>query len=411
MKLIYDFLPSYTQEIVKKCAAVYQIDRDYALTALFAAVAAALGDRYQIIDPKGYVNAVALWLCQLGISGYGKTDCGSFMMAPLVKRDSTRHIEYIKEKKRWQSLPPEKRGPEPVEDRLIVNDYTPEALFDAMEHSGVDGIILYRDELQGWLKDIGRYGKSGEVEQYLTAWSQKPIRVTRLGRPDNLIERPCFTIFGGLQPDLIPKMLGNEDLIANGFNARFLFVFADETFPLEYYRDSISSEMKEAYKNLIDRLLEIPHTDVKFSYPAEQSYIKYWSDLQSRKAMSGNMIRAMLSKLQIYVEKWAGIIELLANDGTPCHEISGTTMDIAIAHMRIFEEWALKAYDYFLPTYTPLLPRTLNKTETLQMLKKHYPNMKKNLVAQGLGISPSLLSRDPNKATPPEVNVNNEVSS
>lgn len=413
MKLNYDFLPAYQQEIVKKLADVYQIDSDYSLTGLFSATAASQGDRYQVVDPKGYRNAIALWLCQIGISGYGKSECASWLMDPLLERDEEWHKEYKKECAKWDATPIEERKGEypPIEKKLVLNDYTPEALFDAMEKAGINGILLYRDELSGWLKDIGRYGKSGEVEQYLTAWSQKSVRVTRLGRDDNFIKRPCFNVFGGIQPDMLHEMLGKKDLIANGFNARLLFVFADDSFSLNYFKECIPETIKVAYKNLLDRLLQTSFCEVKFSKAAEQSFVNYWQDLQARKTKEKNMIRQLLSKLQIYVEKWAGIIGLLANDGTPTSEICGNTMDIAIAHMQVFEEWATKAYSIINPDFNTSAPvLNLNKTETLQQLVKNYPKMNKNLVAQGLGINRSALSRLPEEVVSPERNIENVLS-
>ena len=406
MKLFYDFMPTYLQEIVTKLADVYQIDSDYALTGLMAVVAGTQGDRYQIIDPKGYRNALASWLIQVGISGYGKSECLSWLMKPLLHLDGERHRQYLAKKREWLNADPKEREEMPIEHKLVMNDYTPEALFDAMEKAGVDGILLYRDELQGWLKDIGRYGKSGEVEQYLSAWSQKAIRITRMLRDDNYIERPCFNVLGGIQPELLNKMLGAEDLIANGFIYRFLFVFADGNFSLNYFKESVPEAMKVAYEGLMRRLLSTVPCEVKFSPAAEESFISYWEDLQRRKMTNNNMIRGLLSKLQIYVEKWAGAIELLANDGTPTQEISGNTMDIAISHMRIFEEWALKAYGYIVPMTFKREPSELrlSKEETLRQLKLNYPNMNKNLVSQGLGISRSLLSPCRKKVVPPEVN-------
>lgn len=412
MRLDYDFLPAYLQEIVKKLADVYQIDSDYSLTGLFAAVAASQGDRYVIVDPKGYRNATAQWLCQIGISGYGKTECASWLMDPLLDRDESRHNEFLKEKAEWLSTDIKERGEEPEEKKLIINDYTPEALFSDMEKAGTNGILLYRDELHGWLKDIGRYGKSGEIEQYLTAWSQKTIRTTRLGRSDNFIKRPCFNVFGGIQPDILREMLGKDDLIANGFNSRFLFVFADESFSVDYFKENIPETMRVAYKNLVDRLLQTRNSEVRFSNAAEKSFVSYWEDLQRRKVSEKGMSRQLFSKLQIYVEKWAGIIELLANDGILSTEISGNTMDIAISHMRVFEDWAFKAYSIIKPDFSDPyagIP-SLNKKETLQQLIRNYPNMNKNLVSQGLGVSRSLLSPCRKKVVPPDVNTEKDAN-
>lgn len=408
MKLNFDFLPTYLQEIVSKLADVYQVDSDYALSGLMAVVAATQGDRYQVIDPKGYRNALASWLIHVGISGYGKSECLSWLMKPLLHLDGERHRQFLAEKKEWLNSDPKEREEMPIEAKLVMNDYTPEALFDAMEKAGLNGILLYRDELQGWFKDIGRYGKSGEVEHYLSAWSQKAIRVTRVIRDDNYIERPCFNVLGGIQPELLNKMLGSEDLIANGFIYRFLFVFADNSFSLKYFKESVPEKMKVAYEGLIRRLLSTAACEVRFSAAAEESFIRYWEELQQRKTTKNKMIEGLVSKLQIYVEKWAGAVELLTNDGTPTNEISGNAMDIAISHMRIFEEWALKAYGYIAPmTFKKEVTENIPTIkDTLRYLKHHFPNMNKNLVAKGLEIDRARLSRNSDQG----YNIQHDVS-
>ena len=411
MKFFYDFLPTYLQKLVRKLADVYQIDSDYVLAGLMLVTAASQGDRYQIIDPKGYRNALATWLILVGVSGYGKSECIKWLMSYITAEEAARHNQYLKEVAIWAKADPKERGEKPVEKKLMMNDYTPEELFKAMEYARKDGIILYRDELIGWFKDMGRYGKSGEVEQYLSAWSQQAIRVSRLNRDDNFIERPCFNVIGGIQEDLLHEYLGPHELIANGFNARWLFVFSDENISLNYFRESIPDEIKKEYYSIMERLFATQCCEVKFSSAAEKSFIQYWEDLQAKKVCANNMYRALVAKLQIYVEKWAGIIELLTNDGIPSSEISGNTMQIAIEHMKVFEEWALKAYSRINPDIVQSRESTpiLSKTELLQQLVKNYPTMNKNIVAQGLGINRSAFSRKPNEASTPERNNENDV--
>ena len=202
-------------------------------------------------------------------------------------------------------------------------------------------------------------------------------------------------------------MFGKENLIDNGFNARFLFVYADDSISLSYFKESIPDSMRVAYKALVDRLLNIRKSEIRFSSAAEESFIKYWEDLQLRKTTRDLMRKRLFAKLQIYVEKWAGIIEILASDGTPSIEISANSMDIAISHMKVFEEWALAVYSIINPDFTvhgaDLLPH-LNKAETLLQLQRHFPKMNKSMVAEGLGINRSALSRRPNEAGTPERN-------
>ena len=130
-------------------------------------------------------------------------------------------------------------------------------------------------------------------------------------------------------------------------------------------------------------------TEVKFSVYAEKEFITYWEELQRRKATVRGMESQMLAKLQIYIEKIAGLIELLKNDGKVTEEISKEAMEIAISYTRAFGQWAMKTYSFLLPPSDLKLTKNL----TLKNLIINYPGMNKNLVAQGLGINRSLLSR------------------
>ena len=101
MKLFYDFLPTYLQKLVRKLADVYQIDSDYVLAGLMLVTAASQGDRYQIIDPKGYRNALATWLILVGVSGYGKSECIKWLMSYITAEEAARHNQYLKEVAIW----------------------------------------------------------------------------------------------------------------------------------------------------------------------------------------------------------------------------------------------------------------------------------------------------------------------
>jgi hypothetical protein len=73
--------------------------------------------------------------------------------------------------------------------QYIVSDITPEKLIEANMNTP-KGILMLRDEFRGYLKDIGRYNKSGEVEQLLSSFSQTPMTVNRSTKVTRLIACP-----------------------------------------------------------------------------------------------------------------------------------------------------------------------------------------------------------------------------
>jgi hypothetical protein len=86
----------------------------------------------------------------------------------------------MKEAFRKNDTPPPRPAdamePEPVPlPRIMVGDTTPEALAGLLKDNP-KGLLLYRDELAGWLGCFGRYSSSGngEREFWIEAYGGRP---------------------------------------------------------------------------------------------------------------------------------------------------------------------------------------------------------------------------------------------
>ena len=111
-----------------------------------------------------YKNYPQLWVIVVGSSGTGKSDAGRVAFRRISEIDTERYIRYQEEYKEWEAE--EKQGRPPRWEQMLINDTTPEAMFNALSHAE-NGLTLNRDELSGWFSDFGRYNKSGEVGHYL----------------------------------------------------------------------------------------------------------------------------------------------------------------------------------------------------------------------------------------------------
>ena len=184
---------------------------------------------------------------------------------------------------------------------MLLSDSTPEARNQVLSTSH-NGILLYRDEIKGFLDDIGRYNKSGEVSQLLSVFDSDNIVINRKSDDTLLVEEPFMGVLGTIQPDVLADTFGNDLLMNNGFNQRWLFVYPDENPSAMYSEKSISKEVREAWSSYINALLDADFKaggcdTVYIIDEAKRLYIEYYNELQVKKQSTDDSY--MLSLIHI----------------------------------------------------------------------------------------------------------------
>jgi hypothetical protein len=96
----------------------------------------------------------------------------------------------------------EREGAGPAGRRYLTQDSTTEKLGELMARSeNSRGMLLFRDELAGWLRTMDRQDRAGDREFYLEAWNgDSDFRVDRIGRGSLYISGMTLAIVGGVQP-------------------------------------------------------------------------------------------------------------------------------------------------------------------------------------------------------------------
>jgi hypothetical protein len=90
--------------------------------------------------------------------------------------------------------------PEPVRRRFMTNDATIEKLGEILRDNP-SGILVFRDEMMGWLRSLEREGREGDRAFYLEAWNGSGrFTYDRIGRGTIDIEAACVSVLGGIQP-------------------------------------------------------------------------------------------------------------------------------------------------------------------------------------------------------------------
>lgn len=393
-KLPVDGLSPNVCDILIKVASSLQCSPDIALSAMFATVGVAMGKRVFIDDGK-YKNYPCLWICVVATSGSNKSTPIKFFLQPLKDRDTYNYGVYREELRAYKQAGDDK-GDKPVFKQYVISDSTPEARNQVLSVNP-NGILLYRDELKGMIDDFGRYAKSGELSQMLSIFDSDTIVVNRKSDEPLLIKDPFMGVIGSIQPSVLVDTFGNDNMMNNGFNQRWLFCYLECLVP-EMYNDvsipqSVINEWKDFIYNLIMYDFSVTGGKINLRGEAKRVYIDYYDKLQIKKANSDDYLSSVYSKLQINVIRWAGIAHILGSDPTSI-DITPEEMEYSVRCMDYFEWCALRVYK-------TLLEGRGNRHEDKAMGKEemianvyHCTNpVSQRAVADALGISQPFISK------------------
>ncbi len=99
-----------------------------------------------------------------------------------------------------QLMKAEAEDDEPRLRRYRTNDATIEVIGEIARHNP-RGLLVFRDELIGWLANCDKSGHEGDRSFYLEGWNgRNRFVVDRIGRGNVVVPHLCLSVFGGIQP-------------------------------------------------------------------------------------------------------------------------------------------------------------------------------------------------------------------
>ena len=389
-----DGLSPNATEMLRKVASSLQCPVDIALSAMFATVGVAMGKRV-IIDDGKYRNYPCLWVCVVAPSGSNKSTPIRFFLQPLKDRDSYNYGVYREELRAYRQAGDDK-GDKPVFKQYVISDSTPEARNQVLSVNP-NGILLYKDELKGMIDDFCRYAKSGELSQMLSMFDSDTIVVNRKSDEPLLIKDPFMSIIGSIQPSVLVDTFGNDNMMNNGFNQRWLFCYPESGMP-EMYNDvsipqSVISDWKDFIYNLIMYDFSVMGGKIYIRGEAKRVYIDYYNSLQIKKAGADDYLSSVYSKLQIHVIRWAGVAHILGNSPTSI-DITPEEMEYSVRCMDYFERCALKVYRMLLEGRGNRHEvKSMGKEEMIANVYHCTSPVSQRAVADALGITKQYVSK------------------
>lgn len=225
-------LPDAIRPWIEDVSERIQCSIEYPAVAVIVALGAVVG-RQLAVRPKRHDDwAVVpnLWGAIIGRPGLFKTPALQEALRPLFRLENRAHEEYtakladyqseavIREakksltKNKLKKAIQEGRDPAfvramiadettaPARRRYVTHDATVEKLGELLE-ANPRGILVFRDELVGWLHSLDREGQECSGAFFLEAWAGNGrFTFDRIGRGTVDIEAATVSVLGGIQP-------------------------------------------------------------------------------------------------------------------------------------------------------------------------------------------------------------------
>lgn len=231
-------LPPSMRGLIESGSRAMAVPSEFIALPMLVLAGAVIGNAWEVELKGGWREGPNLYAAIVGDPGAKKTPSLKLALRGVHAIQSRLASEYRADKAAfdeeyalWEKAPKASRGEPPRPPKfkhLWTSDSTTEALAEML--SEAKGLVLFRDELVGWVKSMDAYrsgGKGADRQHYLSMWSRSPIKIDRKSRPDPIVvDRPCLSVVGGIQPDVLPDLIDNAKR-DDGFIDRLLFAYPD----------------------------------------------------------------------------------------------------------------------------------------------------------------------------------------
>lgn len=256
---------------------------------------------------------------------------------------------------------------EVTERRYMMNDPTIEKMLTILQENP-QGLLLYRDELSGWMETMFKSGREGDREFFLESWNgDSPYSMDRIGRGTVFVDGLCLSVLGGLQPTKFESYVaalakgGKSD---DGLLQRFQILLCPEK---RKYWKRIDRAPNNAAAELVERtfakLADLPLPErvddetkrhkIRFSADGQTIADAWHEGLEIRllSATGSSIMENHLSKYRSLMPSLALIFEMmthLEDSSDYPEEISKDSTQLAIRWCEFLELHACKAYGEYL---------------------------------------------------------------
>ena len=358
-----DIFPNQIQDLIQDAKNTIGFNSDYLSTGILSICATALGNSVTLFNGS-YKSQPILWLAIIGRQGIGKTHPLKFAKEPIEKKDKQNYKEFQALLQNYESQ--EKKGNKPKYKNTILTDFTPEKLAETLQYNE-KGVLIFKDELIGWINSFDQYKKGGDQQKYLEFFNGGTLTVDRVSKEPIRVEKTNVNILGGLQPKKL-KELASNGRNDDGFLSRLLFVYPTNLKPNLFTGKAINKLHIENYNRFVLNLYDAPTSTIKTT-EAQIKIYQQWQHKKVKECFNDDIETSIQAKLETYVWRIALIIEMMQQASTNQfkEQLSDNSLNKAISLIEYFRINALRVFDKILST-NPLEELPTNKIDLFNSL-------------------------------------------
>jgi DNA polymerase I-like protein with 3'-5' exonuclease and polymerase domains len=364
---LIDALPEPLRRYCVEAAAALGCDVAYVAVPALAVCGGLIGNRRRVRLKSGWTEPSVLWMAVVADSGTVKSPAHEKAVAPVWKIQRRWRSEYnaanqehaIAQQaaktaaKSERSEPP----PQPVLCRVLVSDTTVERLAEVLDENPL-GVLLSRDELNGWFSSFNQYKSKGgsDLANWLEMHRAGQFAVDRknLNRKTLFVSRAAVSVTGTIQPRVLARTMTAEHREA-GLTARLLLAMPPK-LKKTWTEADIDPTTEAAYAAMLDGLLNLqPDADddglpiprlIGLSPDAKQIWVEFYNDWGEEQYAAEGDQAAAFAKIEGYAARLALVHHLVnrASTGTADEPIAAESMTAGIALARWFAHEGQRVY-------------------------------------------------------------------
>ena len=371
----YEVFPAQVQKIVEVTHTDSNFPVDFIGSSLIVAAAAAVRNSLRVHIQGDWVEKPIVYMAIVGEPGTNKSAPLEFAIKPLDERDDE-EMEIYNKKYDAYELEMKKAVAskgilpnQPDYHQLLLNDYTMEALMQ-QHAANPRGMLVVQDELLHFVRNLARYNGGNDEMVWTKLYGGGSIQITRKNMRKVKLKDVCVSVCGTIQPASLREF--SKGRTENGFVDRWLFAYPSTPEPPKFRYHKPMPEIRESWKSIIYRLLDLEYTEKNtpkmMSDEAIKLYEKWYNDLAKRKMQEGTVFRMASTKLEKYVVRLAIVLDAMRYgcDGKPIIELSGWAMEGAIKLAEYYLICGMKARMNF--KYEPLAAMTVQQQRIYKKL-------------------------------------------
>ena len=261
VRSLKDIFPQTIRYFIETVCKSSNFDEDFVSVGVLAAASIAIGkNAYFKYDETSKVNDPSLFICCVGRKGAGKTPSVRYGLEPIFNINERYEDEYAAAYNDYKNAlidfqtstrndvpKPEK----PKSKKLVTSNCTVEKLIQLLE-GNENGMLYDADEIITWFDNFTSYKTTSDRGYWINIADNRSFSIDRKVSESNRAKTPFVTVVGGIQNDLLSKIVTNDNN-ASGLLDRFLYVVKEN---LPYSSRKSNHEANIGFINQYNKLIE-----------------------------------------------------------------------------------------------------------------------------------------------------------